>query len=181
MTRPKSGPVPRRMRIYLVAVLALAVAWAAWSLTRLAEARAAAEGAAHDLATCRRLEGDILHLRARPATAADRERQSAEVTAPIEKAAREAGLAGDRLVRISPEPAQRVGETEYLEKPTRVLLKNVTLKQLARMAYVLGTPPTGLDLKSVRLTAPSRDASDGTWSAELVFVYLIYEPRQVRL
>lgn len=170
----------RRMKMYIAALLVLAAAWASWSMMHLSEARAAAEGTAKDLAACRRLEGDILRLRGRPATAADCERQSAEVSAPIEKAAREAGIPADRLLRISPEPAQRFCETEYLEKPTRVLLKNVTLKQVARMAHSLGEPDTGLDLKSVRLTAQSRDSSDGTWSAELVFVYLIYEPRSVR-
>lgn len=169
------------MAIYLAALLVLAATWAGWGLLRLAGARAAAEGAAHDLADCRRLGQEIGRLRDRPAAASDRERQSAEVTAPIERAAREAGIPAERIARISPEPAEREGESDYNRKPTRVLLKNVTLRQVAHVVHALGAGPAGLGLESVRLTAPSRDATEGTWSAELVFVYLVYEPRGTRL
>jgi len=168
------------MAIYLAALLVLASAWTTWSLLRLGEARAATRGAARDLADCGRLEGEITRLRARPAAAVDRERRSGEVAGPIEKAAREAGVPVERIARISPEPAERAGETDYNRKPTRVLLKNVTLRQVGRMVHALGAGPAGLDLESVRLTAPSRDATEGTWSAELVFVYLVYEPQGAR-
>ena len=113
--------------------------------------------------------------------AAESERGSAEISAPIEGAAKAAGIPADRLVRISPEPARRVGETAYKEKPTRAFLKNVRLKALVATAHALGGPETGLDLKSLRLTAPSRDATEETWSAELLFTYLIYEPQRTPL
>jgi len=171
----------RRMRIYLVVLLVLLGVFAVMGLRHLADARAAAEGAAGDLADCRRHGRDIDRLRGRPAMAAERERGSAELSAPIEQAAKAAGIPADRLVRISPEPAQRVGETAYKEKPTRVFLKNSRLKALVTMAHALGAPETGLDLKSLRLTVPSRDATQGTWSAELVFAYLLYEPQRSRL
>ena len=171
----------RRMRVYLVVVIGLLAAFAVMSLRHLASARATARAAGRDLADCRRFERQIERLRAQPAMAADRERRSAELSAPIEQAARAAGVPPDRLLRISPEPAQRLGETAYKEKPTRVFLKNVRLRELVAMVHALGAPETGLDLKSLRLTAPSRDATEGTWSAELVLVYLVYEPREVRL
>ncbi len=171
----------RRMRFYLVILFVLLAICALWSVRHLTDERAAAQAAARDLADCRRHEERISRLRHRPALAADRERLSAEISAPIERAAKAAGIPTDRLVRISPEPPQRVGETSYKEKPTRVFLKNVSLRKVVTMAHGLMSSEEGLDLESIRLTAPSRDATAGTWSAELVFAYLIYEPQPTRL
>jgi len=169
------------MAIYLAALLALLAVCAAWSLGDLAGQRAAAHGAAENLVRCRRLAGRIRALRRRPARAAERERQSAELTGPIERAARDAGIPSDRLVRISPEPARRLGESAYEEKPTRVFLKRVTLEDLVTMIHTLTDPERGLDLKSLRLAATSRGVAEGTWSAELVLTYLIYKPARTRL
>ncbi len=171
----------RRMKVYLAVLFGLMAVVAFWSLHGLLAERAAARAAAKDLQDCRRHGVQIDRLRGQPALAAERERLSAEIAAPIERAAKNAGIPPDRLVRISPEPAQRVGETAYKEKPTRVLFKNVSLKQTVAMAHGLIRSEHGLDLKSVRLSAPSRDATAGLWSAELVFVYLIYEPQRTNL
>jgi len=169
------------MAIYLAALLVLLAVCAAWSLGDLADRRAGAQEAAKNLARCRWLARQIRTLRRRPARAAERERQSAELTGPIERAARDTGIPTDRLVRISPEPARRLGESAYEEKPTRVFLKRVTLEELVTMIHTLTDPETGLDLKSLRLAATSRDAAEGTWSAELVLTYLIYKPARTRL
>jgi len=171
----------RRMYVYLSVLVVLLAVCAVWSVGYLADQRAVAREAAKDLTDCRRLADRIQILRHRPAMAADRERQSAELSGPIEQAARDAGIPTDRLVRISPEPARRLGESAYKEKPTRVSLRRVALKNLVTMIHALTDPTTGLDLKSLRLTATSRETPDGTWSAELVFIYLIYEPSGTRL
>ena len=170
-----------RMKIYLVILFGLTGVATFWSLNSMLAERAAAQAAASELEDCHCFEAEIVRLRAKPALAAERERRSAEVTGPIERAAQAAGISADRLVRISPEPAQRVGETAYKEKPTRVFLKNVSLEQVVAMAYGLSRRDEGLGLKSMRLTAPSREATTGLWSAELVFVYLIYEPQHTNL
>ena len=171
----------RRMKIQL-AVLAVLLALAtAWSLGRLLTEQAAACAAARDLADCRKFEADIVRLRVQPTLASERERQSTELAGPIEKAAKEAGIPADRLLRISPEPAQRVAETAYKEKPTRVFLKNVTLQQVVAMVHGLTRNEEGLNLKSIRLTALSREATTNLWSAELILAYLIYEPQKSSL
>jgi len=171
----------RRMSIYSAALLILAFTWTGWSLLQLLDTRAAAQVAAGDLADCLRWEGEITRLRTQPATATDRTLQKTELAAPIEKAAHEAGIPSGRLMLINPEQAQRLDETDYKKIPWRVDLKNVTLKQVAQMVHAITTGPAGLDLESIRLTAPSRDATEGTWSAELVFVYLVYEPYETKL
>ena len=171
----------RRMTIYVLILYGLMAVVAFWSLGRMFEARAAARKAAADLAECNRYAEVIERLRVQPTVAAERERMNAEITGPIEKAARSAGIAADRLARISPEPAQRVGESAYKEKPTRFFLKNVTLQQVISMVYGLTESNEGLNLKSVRLAALSRDVPGGTWSAELVLAYLIYDPQRSSL
>jgi hypothetical protein len=166
------------MRLHLALLFALLGLCAVWGVRHLADAHAAEAAAARGLADCRRYAERISHLRGRPALAAQQERRSAEISAPIEGAAKEAGIPTDRLLRISPEPARRIGETAYKEKPTRVIIKNVTLRKVVAMAHGLTGGEGELNLKSLRLTAPSPDAVAGTWSAELVFTYLIYEPQR---
>jgi len=171
----------RRMTIYVVVLYALLALAAGWSVRHLFAERAAARTAAAALAECRGYEKRILRLRGRPAMAAEQERASAEVSAPIEEAAKAAGVPADRLVRISPEPARRLGESPYKEKPTRVFLKNVSMQEIVTVAHRLVGEKHGFDLKSVRLDAADRGEATGRWSAELVFVYLIYDPARSRL
>lgn len=170
----------RRMTLYVVALYALLATAAGSSIHHLLQERAAARAAAIALSECRRHEAHILRLRARPALATDQERGSTDVSAPIEAAAKAAGIPADRLVRISPETARRVGETPYKEKPTRAFLRNVSLQEVVTMAHRLVGEDGGFDLKSLRLDA-ARGETAGRWSAELVLVYLIYEPAQSRL
>jgi len=171
----------RRMRVYLAIVFGLMAVVTVWSLGQMLNARSAAQGAARDLEDCLKYEDQIARLRARPTLAADRERLAAEIVGPIERAAKAAGVSADRLIRISPEAAQRVCETAYKEKPTRVYLKNVTLQQVVQTVHGLVTAEEGLTLKSVRLTALSRETTTNLWSAELVLAYLIYEPQRTGL
>ncbi len=166
----------RRTAVLTLVLAALLGLWLGGSLRHLAAARGRALAASEDLAECRRLADRIRLLRDRSRLAEDRERVPEQTTGRIEAAAKSAGISAARLVRISPEPARRVGETAYKEKPTRVLLRKVTLKQLVAMVHGLTRGEGMLRAKSLRLTAPSRNATDDLWDAELVLVYLIYEP-----
>ena len=170
-----------RRRTILVAVLLVLLAGAAgWSLQAMLAARAQAEEARTGLAECHRLAARIAALSQLPATASDRERQGAELSATLEQAAQAAGIPTDRLIRIAPEPAQRLGDSAYKEKPTRVIVKNVALRPLVAMIHRVTQAEGGWALSSLRLTAPSRDATENLWTAELVFTYLVYEPLPTR-
>jgi hypothetical protein len=166
----------RRKVILLGVLLALLIVTAAWSLSTMIESRDGAQAATLDLKECQRLAGRITLLGQQPTLASDRERQGAEINGPVEKAAQAAGIPADRLIRIVPEPAQRIGDGAYKEKPTRVFLKNVAPRSIATMVQKLTEGDGGLTLSSMRLTAPSRDATENLWTAELVFTYLVYEP-----
>ena len=170
----------RRRAILTGLCIALLAVTAAWSLSVMLQSRADARTAVEDLRECQRLVGRIAALGQQPTLASDRERLAAEINGPVEQAAQAAGIPADRLIRIVPEPAQRIGDGAYKEKPTRVFLKNVAPRSLAAMVQRLTRGDGGLALTSLRLTAPSRDATENLWTAELVFTYLVYEPLQSR-
>jgi len=189
MTRRRSP-----MAMMVAALLALLAASAGWAWSTMAAARASALDARDGLERCGQIASRIRALQASPSMAADQELQASQTTGQAEAAARAAGIAAGGLVRISPEPAIRLGDSAYKEKPTRVFMKGVTLRQLATMIHDLAARPSPLTARSITLSAPkaddtgdsSRAESRGSsqaesrepWNVELVLTYLIYEPQK---
>jgi hypothetical protein len=112
--------------------------------------------------------------------AADRERQSGETASAIEMAAQSAGIASEQLLRISPEPPQRLGDSAYKEKPIAVTLRNIRLDQLVKMTFALESGELGLNTRNIRLNAAEATDGSGLWSADVVMTYLIYEPQTAK-
>ena len=166
----------RRTTVLFTLLAALLAGLAVWNCRFMTEKRRARSVALADLQRCRQIVWKIAALRRRPSMACDEERLSAETIGLTEQAAKSAGIRTDKLTRITPAPPRRLGDTVYKEKPTQVLLKNVTLEQLVGMLYSLAGGEKGLHPKSLRLTAPRADDCGETWNAELVLTYLIYDP-----
>lgn len=157
----------------ILAILLLAAL--VWSYMVLGGYRDAALAAQSDYNHCLRDSARIAACRQRPAVAAEQEQLAGQTLGMIEAAAKDANIPPEKLLRINPEAAQRVGETDYREKPTQVTLKGVTLEQVVRLMHELATGEPGLSAKSIQLTPASPDAAD-SWTAEIVFSYLIYDP-----
>ncbi|MFA6135161.1 MAG: hypothetical protein WC869_14200 [Phycisphaerae bacterium] len=153
---------------------------AIWSYGQMASRREAALAAREDLHECRSTAARIETLRKRPAMAADRERQSGETASAIEMAAQSAGIASEQLLRISPEPPQRLGDSAYKEKPIAVTLRNIRLDQLVKMTFALESGELGLNTRNIRLNAAEATDGSGLWSADVVMTYLIYEPQTAK-
>ncbi len=168
MSRTALWPV-----IGLTAALLAAVAW---SYGHLAEQRRAADLARLDSLEVDRMAAQIRAVRDRPTMADEDERLAEETIGLIEAAARAAAVAPGRLVRITPEPPQRLGDSVYKEKPTAVLLKGVSLRQVVGLVHTLIGGDRGLSAKSIRLSAPRHDDEGELWTAEIVVTYLIYDP-----
>jgi len=166
----------RRMVMLLAVLGGFLVALAAWSYGYLGTRRATAAAARKDLIACRRLAADIARLRRGPTLACDSERVASEVTGLVETAAREAGVPASSLVRIMPAPAQRVGDTVYKEKPTQVILKRASLKQVVRLLWKLEHGDTPLGVKSLMLRAAQPQDDADLWNADVTLTYLVYEP-----
>jgi len=146
------------------------------SIRYMADRHKAALGARADYEKCLRCAEKIEALKKRPKIAAGHERLHAETTGLIEQAAEKAGVPAGSLVRITPEPPRRLADTVYKEKPTRILLKKVTLKQIVLLVHGLIGADKKLHANFIRITAPRADDTGGLWTAELVVTYLIYEP-----
>ena len=167
----------KRSRLVLVVTLvALLTATAAWSYGLMVSGQGEAAAAEADLVECQRLAGEIRQSSARPALAAERERLASEITGLVERAAQAAGITPDSLGRIAPEPPRRLGDSVYREKPTQVLLRKVTLRQVVTFVHSLLSSDPGLRAPSIRLTAPHEGEAADRWAAEVAVTYLIYDP-----
>jgi len=170
-----------RRQTILIAVLAgLLLVVVLWAYDGMATQRRAAHDAAADLIACRRMAGQIAAYSRMPTVADEHERMAARTTGLIESAAKEAAIDPSCLDRIMPEPPRRMGDTAYKEKPTHVLLKNVTLRQLTRLIHTATTGGQGLAACSIRITAPRPEDTGPLWTAEVTLTYLIYDPPQTR-
>jgi hypothetical protein len=105
---------------------------------------------------------------------------AAEITQMIDAASQKAKIAPAKLVRITPNPPRRVGESVYKEKPTQILLKEVTLSQVVEMLYDLSQGENPLIPKSIRLTTPRNQDTGNLWDGEIVLTYLIYDPPETK-
>lgn len=168
----------KRMKVMLGVLAALLAVVALYSYSSMSEMQDAARHAREGLERSRQLAELIEQNRQRPTLAASQERLQSEITRLIESAASSAGIAS--VSRMSHSPGGRIGNTPYMEKPTQVTLKKVTLKQVVAMTHKLVGGEGGLHARSLTLTAPRGSASGDEWDVELVVTYLIYEPQATK-
>ena len=169
-----------RRQSLLVGVMLLMLGIAAvWSCGRTREQRDIAALAAADLTTCRSLAAAIDRLREQPAVASSGALGVQEMAMLVERASKQARLTADALEGIFPQAEQRLGNSAYLEKPTLLAIRRVTLEQLVRLLHTL-TNETGLTVQSLRVRTPTQaEEADGRrlWDVEATVSYLIYSPR----
>ena len=171
-----------RRQALLVAVLAALLAIVVlWAYDGMAAQRAAARSAAAALASVREMAARITAYAQMPTVASDHERLAAQTTGLIESAARDARIDPSCLDRIMPEPPRRMGDTAYKEKPTHVLLKSVTLRQLTTLIHGVTAGPHGLAARSIRISAPRPEDTGPLWTAEVTLTYLIYDPPKINV
>ena len=169
-----------RRNLLLLVLAGLLAVTAIWSYQTMADSRLAALRAQDDLAQCSRMADRIEALRRRPALAAQAQRGSAETIGLIESAAKDADIPGSRILQIMPEQPRRLGDTVYMEKPTRIRLKNVTLEQLTKLTHAIRTDKNRLHDKAMDLSPPSSEDTGRLWNVDLVLTYLIYNPPKIR-
>jgi len=168
--------VNRRQTLLISVLAALLVVVVLWAYDGMTAQRAAARSAAGDLVSVREMASRITAYTQMPTVASDHERLAAQTTGLIESAARDARIDPSCLDRIMPEPPRRLGDSAYKEKPTHVLLKNVTLRQLTTLIHSVTAGPHGLAARSIRISAPRPEDTGPLWTAEVALTYLIYDP-----
>ncbi len=184
MKRPnlKSNPI---LQGTVLAVLILGALM--WSYTLLAHSQKLALLESTNAHRAANLATQIKDLQHQPALVQDQELQQPELARKIEAALKTAGVALSMLERVTPETAHRIGDTDYREMPTNVLLRQMSLRQLVSFLYHLTTaPPEGggespgasLAVKTIRLSAPREPQASDKWRVEVTLTYLIYTPSQ---
>ena len=167
----------RQMMLAGLVVVGLSIA-AIWHVAWMLEHRGTAQRAANNLADCKLLAEQIVELRTRPAVAADEEMGIQELDDRIEYAKGQARLTNqtrDVIDIVDPQPARRIGNSPYLQKPTMFALRDVSLPQLTAFLYHL-TDGSGLTVRSLRLRVPTGEATADRWDVETTLTYLIYAP-----
>lgn len=159
--------------------LFLVLSGGAWySFDLLQQGRHRAERALLGLGDAQRSAQQIERLARQPRFAVEQERVAAEMTGLIERTAKASGIAPGNLFRIVPQAPQRLGETAYVERPTQIILRNVSLPQAAGLLYGVCEAETGLRTRSLRLVAPRPDDPENLWNVEAVVGYLVYDPQR---
>jgi hypothetical protein len=174
---------PRERSLVRTAVAAALLGGVMWGYVRLTAARDAAAGAAASLAECRRLAAAVESRRGPGAVvvAGAEEPRATELIKRIESAAKAAGFPQDGIERIQPGSPRRLsGDDTLFEKPTDIQLRDVTLRQVFTFLHAVGggggAGKPGLQLKDVRLTAPSPGDTGDRWSVEGTLTYLVRAP-----
>ncbi len=168
-------PTQRLFTAALVVNLALALS-AAWGYYRWTHTHGAAQSAVEETRTCRGLAAQIRALDSRPTQADSQEMPIQDLTRRIEQSAADAGIPMASLVRISPQPASRIGDTPYKTKSTQVLLQRVSLRQVILFHHALETQGVGLLATGLRLAAPQPSNANGLWTSESTLTHVVYSP-----
>ncbi len=165
-----------RKAAYIVMLLMALVAAVIWSHARLARMRSLAHASADDLAECYRMSAQIEKVSRKPAVASENEKLANEITGLIEGAAKASQIPTGKIEQITPQAARRLADTVYKEKPTQVILQDVSLRQWVEFLHRLSSSDLRLHVKSLRVTAPRKDDAADAWTGEVEVTYLIYDP-----
>lgn len=165
-----------RMRVWLICLLVLLGILALAASARKQAAKDRAVQAQADVAAVAGVLQEIDRLKNRPSLAGAQEIQLSELARQIEQSAVAAGVLQANIIRIYPDPDRRLGESPYVEKPTQLMVKNVTMQQATTLCLTLKQKIPGLWVKSLRLSAPRGGEGGDDWSVESVLSYLVYAP-----
>lgn len=164
-----------RASILALALLVGSVTVTLWAYTHMADRRDEAAAAIADANRSRGLASSIRSLRGKAIVAGGPE--AADLTPRLEAAADAVGLTEGSVIRITPEQPRRSANADYLERPTQIALRNVTMRQFVTLLHAVSGETPGLSVQSLRLAAP-REPSGETerWTAEATLTQQIYSP-----
>jgi hypothetical protein len=168
----------KRQMVLMGLMLAMLAVAAVWAVDAMASSRRAAEADAADLAVCRDLAAELAALRKQPAVASSEAIDVQQLGDRIQAASQQAGLAS-QLEGVFPQSPRRMGDSPYVQKPTSLSLRGVTLGQLATFVFQL-TSDGALNVRDLRLRSRTGDPDDSLWDAEATLTYLIYQPTTSR-
>ena len=169
-----SIPNGTRFRFLVLVTTALACGAGYWHFAKSTERLAIAS---KNLRECQQLATEIRRSQAAPQRALLETTSQEDLGGLVEKAASEASIGRDRLLRIDPQPAKRLGKSDYLEQATEVEILGVNLPQLVDFSFRF-TDKDQLEVGTLRLRTPHQvqQTAEELWLAEIVLTQRIYAP-----
>jgi len=166
----------RNREIVLVALmLVLLGGAAAWCYGWMGEQRRSSQAAATDLAECRSHAIAIRSLRSSGGGGLPQAGGQIELGKRVEAALAAAGIDSNCLSGVFSQQARPVDNSPYLVQPTTLLLRGVSLGELATLLYHL-TDGSGLSVRDLRISIPRGDAAQIAWDAEATVTCLVSAP-----
>lgn len=172
----KSVITARENRLPILLLIGLAIP-AFWLYGELGRAYRGARETAAGAKMCREFSSRIIELKKRPERIAGKMSSTAQIAQSVEAAMLDAEIPAANLVRIEPRSAIRFEKTPFLQQPSHLELRDVTMQQLIRFLYALSTK-NRLEATDLRLHAPHAAPESGPeiWNVELVLTNTIYSP-----
>lgn len=162
---------PKSRTLLLGLAFALTVLLAAWTYSRVGEARDAAIAANDDLNECRDLVERMSAVRDRSSAASSSTREG-DINQHIYTAASDAGLE-PQVMSVEPGQPQRVQGTDYTELPVPLEIELVTLEDLVKFLHKLSTEDPAVRVRSISLAPPSEGDTSENWEASVTLAYLM--------
>jgi hypothetical protein len=147
-------------------------------LGELGRAQRNAIDATKSAKACQEFSRRIVDLKKLPELVSGSMSSTAQIAQSVEAAMVESAITADKLVRIEPRSATRFEKTPFLEQPSHLELRDVTMEQLVRFLHTLQTQ-NRLETRDLRLhSSRTQTIENGPeiWSAELVLTNTIYSP-----
>jgi hypothetical protein len=140
--------------------------------------RRAAQEAADNAQRCQELAQRVIELKKKPELISGSMSSTAQIAQSVESAMIQAEISAEKLVRIEPRSGKRFEKTPFLEQPSHLEFREITLEQLIRFLHTLSTQ-NRLETMDLRIHASRSAAAESgpeIWNAELVLTNIIYFP-----
>jgi hypothetical protein len=171
------------MRYPFLIFVILIVSFLVYSFQTYESSKAAAEDAGANLIRCRDLLQQIQSLKAGPIQASLDVQSQKELSSLLQQSAQIAKIPETSVASIRPESTHRIGKTSYIEQPTHVELRQISLGQLVTFLQEVTIRDPRVLPTSLRLSVPRAQptAPSDQWQAEIILTHLVFSPESAGL
>ena len=165
-----------RNRILVASSLIAMVAVALWlSYGYLADQRSAAQAEASELASCKQLASQIESLQGKGVSVREVSSQRIDIGRQVAAAMSSAEVDDSNLEGIHPDAPRHADKGGYLEKPTRLVFRRITLRQFTTILQALNKTEDGLRVEKLHLSADNESPELKRWTADIILVQTVAE------
>ncbi|MGB7344301.1 MAG: hypothetical protein WBD20_08815 [Pirellulaceae bacterium] len=130
-----------------------------------------------DLSRVQEFAKNMAVAKAKPRLAALEVEPPDRISRRVNEALEAAKIRAESLLSIDPQPASRIGRSDYQIRATQIVLQEVTLKQLVEFTRSLRDEADGMDTRDLSLTPRTSNSVDEEfWDVRLTLTQRIFSP-----